>query len=173
MARTVMGLFKDSRSTNNALEELDNLGYTESDVSVVTKEENVKVDHETAGGVGDAIKKGGLVGGLVGLLAGIAALVVPGIGALFLAGPAAAALGLTGAAATTASGALTGALAGGLIGALKEIGVDDVRAKNIEERVKDGDTLLMVNASGDEEKEVEDVMRKHHGDDVTTLDLKI
>lgn len=173
MKDTIVGLFGSAELANMALQELTNAGYTEADVSVITKEDNVKMNSQTGEDIKTGAKTGGIVGGIVGLLVGIGALAIPGIGALFIAGPLAAAFGITGAAASTASGAITGALAGGLLGALKGIGVDDVQARVMEERIKQGDILLMVVPSPGNETEVKNVLEKHGAKHIDQMKLNI
>jgi uncharacterized membrane protein len=178
MTKTVTGIFTDRDHANMALEELAKMGYTETDVSVITADEKLDADmlkeDSTAGGdVAESVTKGGLIGGVLGLIAGIGALTIPGIGALFIAGPVAAALGITGAAATTVSGALTGALAGGLIGALTEIGFNEAEAKDLEERIKKGAYLLMVHTGNENEAEVKEIFSRHQAEEIETRDLRI
>jgi uncharacterized membrane protein len=173
MRDTVLGLLDNTADADAALEELGNEGYTEADVSVITREDKVKIDNDAGQGIKDTAKTGGIIGGIVGLLVGLGALAIPGIGALFIAGPLAAAFGLTGAAATTATGAITGALAGGLLGALKEIGIDEVQARSIEEQVKQGDTLLLVIPSEEDAGNVKDIMERHNGHHISEMNLNI
>ena len=113
MKKAITGLFESVDDANNALRDLSDMGYTESDVSIITNDESVKIERDSSERVKAGMKTGGILGGVVGLLTGIGVLAIPGIGGLFIGGPIAAAFGLTGAAATTATGALTGALAGG------------------------------------------------------------
>jgi hypothetical protein len=173
MSNTVVGVFKDPEHVNSALRDLDEMGYTESDVSVITPKQTLPGTDEESANLGEAVGKGGLIGGLIGLLAGVGALALPGLGALFIGGPLAAAFGLTGAAATTASGAITGALAGGLVGALQGLGFSEGEAERLEKHIKEGHTVLMVVAPENRQGEVEDVMRNHGGEDIKTTDLKL
>lgn len=171
MTEVTSALFERFEDANAALRQLGDMGYTEADVSVITKEDQVKIEHEASEGVANAATTGGVIGGVLGLVAGIAAFAVPGVGALFISGPIAAALGLTGAAATTASGAITGAVVGGLVGLLKELGIDEVQAKVIEDRVKNGDTLLLIYPGDDEKDEVKEVLENNNGKHIYELDL--
>lgn len=170
---TILALFEKSDDADNALSQLAEKGFTESEVSVVTKEDKVKIERNTGEGVKQGAKTGGIVGGIVGLLVGIGALTIPGIGALLISGPIAAALGLTGAAATTASGALTGALAGGLIGALRGLGIDEVQARLIENRIKEGDILVIVLASDNDSEDVTNIMQNNNADHITEMKLNV
>ena len=177
MQKVITGVFDNSSDVDQALAEIGEMGYTESDVSVITKDSSINLngmDEDASHGVAEGAKTGGIVGGLLGLLAGIGVLAIPGIGSLFIAGPIAAAFGITGAAATTASGALTGALVGGLVGAFKELGIDEVKAKVLEERVKSGDILILVYCRNQDSdiNAVKDALEDAHADHVYELELK-
>lgn len=71
---------------------------------------------------------GGVVGGTLGLLAGIGALAIPGVGPFIAAGPIMGAL----------AGIGVGGAVGGLIGALVGMGIPEYEAKRYEGRLKDG-----------------------------------
>ncbi|KKS16892.1 MAG: hypothetical protein UU77_C0003G0004 [candidate division WWE3 bacterium GW2011_GWC1_41_7] len=173
MKKAITGLFESVDDANNALRDLSDMGYTESDVSIITNDESVKIERDSSERVKAGMKTGGILGGVVGLLTGIGVLAIPGIGGLFIGGPIAAAFGLTGAAATTATGALTGALAGGLISAFKEIGFDEVQAKLYEERIKAGDVFVMVLPAANEEEDIRDVFEDHGATYVTATDANV
>lgn len=147
--RTVLGLFNTRENADSAITQLENIGYSAQNISVIVRDNSTggttTVTTDAAGSAEGAVSgatTGAAVGGVAGLLVGLGALAIPGVGALFITGPIAAALGLTGAAATTASGAMTGALAGGLIGALTNMGVEEETARIYEDRVRSGDILL-------------------------------
>ena len=174
----VLGVFRNVNDADIAMSRLRDKGFSNDDISVVTSEEvrrgsvNLNDDPMTEDVKGGA-KTGGLVGAVLGFLTGIGAITIPGIGALLIAGPIAAALGLTGVAATTVTGALTGALAGGLIGALKDLGIDELTAKNIEDTVKNGGVLLGVDVmDSEQEEEVKGVMEASNVDKTTVVQLK-
>jgi hypothetical protein len=75
-----------------------------------------------------------LVGGALGVLAGIGALAIPGIGPLIAAGPIVAGL----------AGLGVGGAVGGLVGALVGMGIPEYEAKLYEGRVRNGGVLLAV-----------------------------
>jgi hypothetical protein len=93
-------------------------------------EKNTKAPEGTATGV----TAGGVVGGTLGLLAGIGALAIPGLGPFIAAGPIMAAL----------AGLGVGGAVGGLIGALVGMGISEYEAKRYEGRLKKGGVLLSV-----------------------------
>lgn len=167
MAKVVSGLFEDVTRANAFLADLESRGYTAQDVSIITQEDAVQIENNASDGVADAATTGGIIGGVLGLLAGIGVLTLPGVGALFVAGPIASALGLTGVVGTTATGAVTGALAGGLIGALKELGVDEATAKIYEERIEDGAIMIAVSSHNEDSDDIENMMEENGADAVT------
>ncbi len=172
MHKVISGLFTTRAQADNALQRLEDIGYTNEDISVITRDTTVNMNPNKTDDIQAGAATGGVIGGLVGLLAGIGVLTIPGLGALFIAGPVAAALGLTGALASTASGAMTGVLAGGLIGAFKDLGVDETKAKLIEERVKNGDILLMVQCDDEDDNSViKDVLSESGGQHIYDLEL--
>lgn len=117
---------------------LKSSGFADGDISVLlpdtrsTKdfahEMNTKAPEGAAVGVG----AGGMVGGTLGLLAGIGLLAIPGLGPFIAAGPIMAAL----------SGMAVGAAVGGLTGALIGMGIPEIEAKRYEDKVKNGNILV-------------------------------
>ena len=73
-----------------------------------------------------------MIGGTLGLLAGLGALAIPGLGPFIAAGPIMGAL----------AGAGTGGVVGGLIGALVGMGIPEYEAKRYEGLTKEGRILL-------------------------------
>jgi hypothetical protein len=88
---------------------------------------DVPVTHVTA-------RSGAVVGGLAGLVTGLAALAIPGVGPFIAAGPIAGAL----------IGLVAGTIGGGLLGALLEAGVPEEQARAFAGRVEAGSVLLTV-----------------------------
>jgi len=142
----VFGIYATASGAENAVEYLLNNGFRNSEISVLlpdkestrafAHEKNTKAPEGTATGA----TAGGVVGGTLGLLAGIGALAIPGVGPLIAAGPIVAALAGLGA----------GAAAGGIVGALIGMGIPEYEAKRYEGAVKDGGTLLSVHTGTSE-----------------------
>lgn len=172
----ILGVHDSVADANSCIDDLTSMGYDMDDITVISREDvvkgNVNIENDTTEGIKDGAKTGGVIGGVLGLLAGLGALTIPGLGLLFITGPVAAALGITGIAGATATGALTGALAGGLIAALKELGVDEVKAKKFEDAVKRGSILVGVAVDDEDEDEVRNCMERHDAEDITVVNLK-
>ena len=139
----VFGIYATAGLAESAVDHLLTLGFSNSDISVLlpdddstrafAHEKNTKAPEGTATGV----TAGGVIGGTLGLLAGIGALAIPGVGPLIAAGPIMGAL----------AGLGVGGTVGGLVGALIGMGIPEYEAKRFEGAVKDGGTLLSVHCN--------------------------
>ena len=102
---------------------------------------------------------GAVVGGALGLLAGIGALAIPGLGPFIAAGPIMGAL----------AGAGTGGVVGGLIGALVGMGIPEYEAKRYEGMIKAGRVLLSVHCDNSEWVNVaKDVLKRTGAEDISS-----
>lgn len=143
----VFGIYATPATAENGVDHLVSLGFTNSAISVLmpddettrafAHEKSTKAPEGTTAGVAT----GGVIGGTLGLLAGIGALAIPGIGPLIAAGPIVAALAGLGA----------GGAVGGVVGALVGMGIPEYEAKRYEGAVKDGGTLLSVHCDTSEQ----------------------
>src|SRR5450631_4456776 len=142
----VFGIYKSGAQAEKAVDQIVAAGFSNNDISVLlpdsksskefAHEKNTKAPEGTAAGV----TTGGVVGGTLGLLAGIGALAIPGLGPFIAAGPIMASL----------AGLGVGGAVGGLIGALVGMGIPEYEAKRYEGRVKDGGILLSVHCDNSE-----------------------
>lgn len=143
----VFGLYATPATAEAAVDHLLARGFTNTDISVLlpddettrafAHEKHTKAPEGTATGV----TAGGVVGGTLGLLAGIGALAIPGVGPLIAAGPIMA----------TLAGVGVGGAVGGVVGALVGMGIPEFEAKRYEGAVKAGGTLLSVHCDTSEE----------------------
>src|SRR5437762_8387466 len=116
MARSAVGYFRERPAADRAYEELVRSGFSRDDISVVGRgAEGKAVDTRTGEDV--TAGQGAATGGIVGLLLGAAAMLIPGIGPVVAVGPIAA--GLAGA----LTGGVTGAVVGGITAGLVHLGV--------------------------------------------------
>ena len=136
----VFGIYKSVAQAERAVDTLTTVGFANNDISVLLTDAQTSRDfaHEkntkAPEGAATGVAAGGVIGGTLGLLAGIGTLAIPGVGPLIAAGPIIAALAGVGA----------GGAAGGIIGALAGLGIPEYEAKRYEGRVKDGGVLLSV-----------------------------
>ena len=113
----VFGIFSTRIAVDNAMDSLVRAGFPTSDISVLLPESlggtrNMGTEKETKAPEGTAVgvTAGGVIGGTLGLLAGVGLLAIPGLGPFIAAGPIMA--GLAGLGVGGAVGGVTGALIG-------------------------------------------------------------
>src|SRR5258708_24367235 len=176
MTYTVLGIYQDRDNAEDAINELDEAGYSPKNLSIIMKDNTAA--HEMADSTGAHVTSsavsgastGAVVGGLAGVLIGIGAIAIPGVGGLLIGGPIATAFGLTGAAATTLSGAATGAITGGILGTLMGLGLPHEEAKVYEDRIHEGAILLAVALEQEDEKhEVREILHRTGADQLRVV----
>ncbi|MGB9244201.1 MAG: hypothetical protein WCC03_12675 [Candidatus Acidiferrales bacterium] len=101
---------------------------------------------------------GAVLGGTLGLLAGIGALAIPGVGPLIAAGPVMAALAAVG----------VGGAVGGFTGALIGLGIPEYEAKRYEGRLQEAILLSVHCDTSDEIKRAEETMKNTGAEDISS-----
>ncbi len=157
---TVIGVFRDVKTAEEAVRALRNKGFKDNEISIVAKDDQNKTrkrDMEVGGEMGtdtisDGTAWGGALGGVAGLLAGVGALAIPGIGPIVAAGPLAGVL----------SGAVTGGVAGGLI----DLGIPEERGRQYEQELKKGGILAVIETSEDKVNDASSILRQNGAKDV-------
>src|SRR5580704_6496848 len=143
---SVLGIYTTRESVERAVDTFLKSGFTTSDVSVLlpenlggkpiaTHKDTKAPEGATAGGGAGAV-----VGGTLGLLAGIGALAIPGVGPFIAAGPIMAAL----------AGIGVGGAVGGVVGALVGMGIPEYEAKRYEGRIQKGGILVSIHCDDSE-----------------------
>jgi hypothetical protein len=155
----VFGIYQNVKQAERTIDDLLAVGFSNDDISVLlpdkvgTKDfahdKSTKAPEGTAAGV----TTGGIIGGTLGLLAGIGALAIPGVGPFIAAGPIMGAL----------AGLGVGGAVGGLIGALVGMGIPEYEAKRYEGHIKAGGILLSVHCDTSEEITRAKDLLKHTG----------
>lgn len=136
----VFGIYASPALAEHAVDYLLEKGFSNSAISVLLPDDEstrafAHEKHTKAPeGAATGVTAGGLIGGSLGLLAGIGALAIPGVGPLIAAGPIMGAL----------AGLGVGGAVGGVVGALVGMGIPEFEAKRYESAVKGGGTLLSV-----------------------------
>jgi hypothetical protein len=146
MAKAVFCIATSEFQAESIVNELKVAGFADNDLSVLfpdktgTKdfahEQHTKAPEGAVTGAG----AGGVVGGALGWLAGIGALMIPGAGPFIAAGPIMASL----------SGAAVGAVVGGISGALVGMGIPEYEAKRYEGKIRAGNILISVHSDSTE-----------------------
>src|SRR6202795_4966023 len=161
----VFGIYQKAKQAERTVDDLLAAGFSNDDISVLlpdnegTKDfahdKSTKAPEGTTAGV----TTGGIIGGTLGLLAGIGVLAIPGVGPFIAAGPIMGALAGLGA----------GGVVGGLIGALVGIGIPEYEAQRYEGRIKEGGVLLSVHCDTSEEiASAKDVLKHTGAQDISS-----
>lgn len=165
MKKVVMGIVETRLQAETIISGLETIGIRSDDVSVLLPDKNGTKDfaheHNTKApeGAVAGVGTGGVIGGTLGLLAGIGALAIPGFGPLIAAGPLMAAL----------SGAAAGAAVGGITGALIGMGIPEIEAKQYEGKLRGGNILIAAHiGNSTTKKQAEDVMKRGGAHDITS-----
>ncbi len=164
MKSSVIGIVETQLQADSVVDELRDNGVLASDISVLFPDTRGTRDfaheHSTKApeGAVAGVSAGGVIGGTVGLLAGIGALAIPGLGPFIAAGPLLAAL----------SGAATGAAVGGLAGALVGLGIPEIEAKTYEGKIRGGNILIAVHTEDSRaERTAKRILQAHAAHDVS------
>lgn len=166
MADLITGMFRDRASAERAVADLQNVGYTQNDISIMMNDQTRARDFAAdtgskateGAGVGAGI--GGTLGAIIaavtatGSVAAVAA--TGGLAAPLVAGPLAAAL----------AGAGAGGLGGGLIGALVGAGIPKDRAAQYETDLGAGGILVGVHADATNAARVQQILTSEGAVDV-------
>jgi hypothetical protein len=161
----VFGIYQNQKQATRTIDDLLGAGFSSDDVSVLlpdvrgTKDFAHDKGTKAPEGAAAGVTTGGVVGGTLGLLAGIGVLAIPGIGPFIAAGPIMAAL----------AGLGVGGAVGGVIGALVGMGIPEYEAKRYEGHIKAGGILLSVHC--DTAKEIasaKDLLKYTGGQDISS-----
>jgi hypothetical protein len=173
--KTVVGLFDSLGEAQSATRDLITAGYSRDDIGVLASDatgewsryktstlegaapmSTLEGAAPASGELGSAVSKGTVVGGLGGLLVGLAELAIPGIGWLAAAGTL----------ATTLLGAGMGAAAGGLFTAVEKLGVPKDKTGYYAEALRQGGTLVLVRLAEEQIDEAMAIMERHQAVDI-------
>lgn len=161
----VFGIFTTMAAADFATDSLIRSGFTAADISAlipenlgsrqIGTEKSTKAPEGAATGAGS----GAVVGGTLGLLAGIGALAIPGIGPFLAAGPLMA----------TLAGIGVGGAVGGFTGALIGLGIPEYEAKRYEGYIQKGALLLSIHCDTSEEiRRAKEVMKMAGAEDISS-----
>jgi hypothetical protein len=162
---SVFGIYGSREAVERAIDTFLKSGFTTSDVSVLlpenlggkplaTHKDTKAPEGATAGGGAGAV-----IGGTLGLLAGIGALAIPGIGPFIAAGPIMA----------TLAGLGVGGAVGGFVGALVGMGIPEYEAKRYEARIQKGGILLSVHCDTSEQvKRGKEILKNTGAEDISS-----
>jgi len=169
LSKTVVGLFDDFNQAQRAVQDLEQLGIARNDISLVANNSGGQYDQYTdtarvydnttnavSADAGIGAVTGAVLGGGLGVLAGLGMLAIPGFGPVIAAGWLVA----------TLTGVGIGAAAGGLLGALVGAGVPHEEAQLYNEGVRRGGTLIAVKTADDMADRAADVLNRFGAVDI-------
>jgi hypothetical protein len=162
----VFGVYSTITAVDKATDSLIRAGFPNSDISVLMPEslggpKNMGTEKATKAPEGTAagVTAGGVIGGSLGVLAGIGLLAIPGLGPFIAAGPIMAGL----------AGLGVGGAVGGFTGALVGMGIPEFEAKRYEGRLQKGGVLLSVHCATSEEiKRAKEVLKTTNAEDISS-----
>jgi hypothetical protein len=135
--------------------------------SSVDKDLDEDVDFEDVHDVKEkdpnALVKGAATGGAIGLLGGLAVLMIPGIGPVLAAGPIYTAI------TAAAGGAALGATAGTIIGLLKDEGIPNDRADFYSRNFNRGNVIVMVHTEEGRSALAREILLRYNPETVDTF----
>jgi len=162
----VFGIYSTRTAVENATDSLVKAGFPTSDISVLLpeslggpKEMGAEKATKAPEGTAAGVTTGGVIGGTLGVLAGVGLLAIPGLGPFIAAGPIMAGL----------AGMGVGGAVGGVTGALIGMGIPEFEAKRYEGRLQKGGILLSVHCdTSDEIKRAKEIVESTGGEDVSS-----
>lgn len=162
--RAVIGIVETQTQAESIVTSLERSGFARTQISALFPDQRGTADfaheHHTKApeGAVAGVAGGGVIGGAIGLLAGVGALAIPGLGPFIAAGPLLGAL----------SGASVGAAVGGVTGALIGLGIPEIEATKYEGKLRGGNILLAVHVDDrHQEALARDVFSRGGAHDVT------
>jgi hypothetical protein len=161
----VFGIYTSVEHAERAVDTLIAAGFANSAISVLTPDTGSTRDFahhkdtKAPEGAAAGVTTGGVIGGTLGVLAGVGALAIPGVGPFIAAGPIMAGL----------AGLGIGGAVGGLVGALVGMGIPEYEAKRYEGHVKNGGTLLSVHCdTSDQVSRAKDMLKSTGATDISS-----
>jgi hypothetical protein len=162
----VFGIYSTRTAVENATDSLVRAGFPASDVSVLLPEslggpKDMGTEKATKApeGATAGVTTGSVIGGTLGVLAGVGLLAIPGLGPFIAAGPIMAGL----------AGLGVGGAVGGFTGALIGMGIPEFEAKRYEGRLQKGGILLSVHCdTSDEIKRAKEVLKNTGAEDISS-----
>jgi uncharacterized membrane protein len=162
MAKTVVGLMDTYQEAESVIRDLVDSGFKGDEIGFLGREDiagRVGPRDEKIGTEPRTVEKaaaGATLGGVTGLVIGLAIVAIPGIGPVAAAGPVGTAL----------AGGGIGFAAGGIIGALTGAGVPEEEAQYYAEGVRRGGALVILRTEDRRADQAVDIMERHGAVDI-------
>lgn len=161
--KRAIGVFSDLSKAEHALTTLRDAHFPMNKVSVIAKhsdregdiagiEQKLSLGNKADEGAASGAVTGSILGGITGLVVGLGTFAFPVVGPVLLAGEIVTTLG------AAAAGAGIGAAGGGFLGALIGLGIPEEQAKIYNQRVSQGDYLVIINGTNEEIRGAENIL---------------
>ena len=166
MSKTIVAIFGDYSSAENAARQIKDRGLRTDDISLVARQDDntgkdtgatmrtgtgvtgtMTKDGPVNDNISDGVVTGGILGGLAGLLIGAGSMVIPGLGIVAAAGP--------------ITGLLSGAVTGGIVGGLVDLGIPENRSRQYETDIKAGKILFSMRTDEDKMNDIGQILRSN------------
>lgn len=156
--KQVSAIYKSNTQAMNAVRGLENMGFSDKDISFLVSQNSWEADKEVAlknstkAAEGTAIGAGigGVAGAIVGGLTAVGAVAATGGVGLLAVGPLVAALTGAGAAGAT----------GGIIGGLIGMGLPEVEANYVDRELANGSAMIGVSVDSDRLDQAKEVLNR-------------
>jgi hypothetical protein len=160
--KSVFCIAATRNQAEQVVEHLKDAGFSHEDVSLLFPKKGSMRDfayESYSKGLEAVDARGGVVGGALTWLGGVAELGIPGAGSFIAAGPVLAAL----------SGGMMGSKVGGIAGGLIGMGIPELEAKRYEGKLKAGKLLLSAHTENlDEIADAERIFEDADAEDICT-----
>lgn len=163
MSKTIVGIFDNHSSAENAASQIKESGFSTEDISILAKQQSNSQEGQLTGtktssdatndNISDGVVTGTVLGGLAGLLIGIGTVMIPGLGVIAAAGP--------------IVGLLSGAVTGGVVGGLVDLGIPEEHGKQYENDIKSGKILLSMKTDDENTERISSIIRDCGAEKVT------
>jgi hypothetical protein len=158
---SVVAVYDTLDRATKAVESLVKAGFPSNRVSVIGQSLQSEIQLNGFVSTGDVAKTGAAagawVGGLFGLLAGVAALFIPGVGPVLAIGPI----------ASTVVGAAEGAVGAGVLSAIIGYFVAKKHIPKYTQYLTAGKSLVVVHGTPDDVRRAQEIMQQTGGTDVS------
>lgn len=172
MKKAVFGIARTRKQAEDIFNKLEMRGFKIDSISALFQDIDHSMKKKSLGSMGHekhtkgsegaatGTLAGGIIGGTIGLLAGIGSLAIPGLGAFIAAGPLMAAL----------SGSAVGGSLGLMVGTLIGLDIPEYEAKRYEDSLKHGNLLISVHCDTAEQIDLaKDIFKMNDIEDISVV----
>ncbi len=162
--KRAIGVFEDSKNTENAVNALREASFPMDNVLVATQDnippemespDSEFLENRTVEGLGKGVMSGTVFGAIAGLFSGLTTLFLPGLGPIAVVGPVATIAGLT------AAGSFYGALGGAIVGTIAGDKFTAGQANIYHQHLTQGHYLVRLEGTDEQIAQAESILMEH------------